>query len=1187
MRTDAACPRAQIILSCIFHYIENYCPGGGADESEQGFQTFLQNVAWKLDDVTWGWDMSPPPPPPATSTAFTELVANDPEGVELVREKMMELWPSLGYVMSQTQGANVGRDTSADGRGYGPVYYVSRYMASTAFLATEGYKDKDSLIARLVQARFTGHFRFACKAFVEWMDSEGVAAAGAFAPEGARTNNPADYGSPYDRNILVIASVLAAESHLEETETVMHPSVFDFWEDNCVQPNLHRSALPSATVKADPEVYGVKDALGHQVPLVDFGPLLAFGSLRQLRDTVDGGADWNVYAEDFTLRTDLGSEFNVDRDRRWTSSAQYMYTNRVCNPEFKYSIEHAIGNPPYPTGDEIRDISSARVKKYDMSVSNHALGESAVDQKLTDGCGLQDACHIDRAPTFRDGSMWQFVYVTSSDDPEVRPGWHRLLNLKIWPTWACDYNTQQTCGASKFPAGSKQLATSIMEELTGKKAVERTTKNALGLAMSNIFSPKGAYTVANSLASVGDALGGFGRRLGEAANDTAGAGAGGAGADDGPGLQALLAAYQRAGASDVGARALLMHALVGNVSAHALNRRRMPLFLLPILGYVLASTVTGLAVGGAVARAIEAAEANGITVHEPVFLSQLRMQTARPRASEWRTGKEALFGARCSDKLHAKFPDLVKCCEFNPSGGTSGCLLKVDRPYYAQAQSDYCTPHELELADSRKDTLPEYLLPRLTFYPPPSPLSPSPSPPPPVPPPAAPPPPSPPVAVSADFVRGQLFEAQRAFCDSVYISSAEARCTRLALTLQTAYIYEGDSWTPPHLPPVAPDVAPPPSPPPPPAPAIPFDEQQHIFHVAATAAYLSTYFVAAEGGEGPGADATGARTPLAQSAEARDAIVAMLDGGGAPYGQWAACGHNATAPLPCRTGDILARCRDGAQRCRMDYVHQMRDPWAELDLLDALPAVETHDQRYFFALEIALPPEEEYGKLLFRAAGVFSGEDLGYTVDTFDQHHNPTPRRCQTWQDQQVTAHSPGTRSVQFVCLSALATEADYASMRTVRYVRLTLPGEMRMVWVDALRPVFRTLRDSAPSPPPPPRPPPAPPAPTFPPDAPAATGECTFYEGSFDVGAALMTDPGGILEEPCALSPKACCEIALEAVASMFTLSPSGCCTLYTRSVAVGGSAGFSTPAVSVGPASGYDRVALSGFGVRIWGGG
>ena len=512
-------------------------------------------------------------------------------------------------------------------------------------------------------------------------------------------------------------------------------------------------------------LHRAQDALGHQVPLVEFGPLLSYGSLRQLRDTVDGGADWNVYAEDFTLRTDLGSEFNADRDRRWTSSAQYMYTNRVCNPEFKYSIEHAIGNPPFSTGDEIRDISSARVKKYDMSVSNHALGESAVDQKLTDGCGLQDACHIDRAPTHRDGSMWQFVYVTSSDDPEVRPGWHRLPNLKIWPTWACNQNAQQTCGASKFPAGSKQLRTSIVEELTGKKAVQQTTKNALGLIMSNVFSPKGAYTVTNSLASVGSALGGFGRRLGGEgeANDTAGA----AGLDDGPDLRALLAQHQRAGASEVGARALLMHALVGNVSAHALNRRRMPFFLLPVLGAVLASTVTGLAVGGAVARAIDAAEASGVTVHEPVFLSQLNAQLARPRASEWRTGKEALFAARCSDKLHAKFPTEIKCCEFNADGGTAGCLLKQDRPYYSQALSEYCTPHELELADSRKDTLPEYILPRLTFYPPPSPFAPEPSPPPPEPPPAAPPPPSPPVAVSAGFVRGQLFEAQRAFCDSV------------------------------------------------------------------------------------------------------------------------------------------------------------------------------------------------------------------------------------------------------------------------------------------------------------------------------------------------------------------------------------------------------------------------------------
>lgn len=33
-------------------------------------------------------------------------------------------------------GANVGRDHSADGFGWGPVYYISKYSMSTAYLAT-------------------------------------------------------------------------------------------------------------------------------------------------------------------------------------------------------------------------------------------------------------------------------------------------------------------------------------------------------------------------------------------------------------------------------------------------------------------------------------------------------------------------------------------------------------------------------------------------------------------------------------------------------------------------------------------------------------------------------------------------------------------------------------------------------------------------------------------------------------------------------------------------------------------------------------------------------------------------------------------------------------------------------------------------------------------------------------------
>ena len=254
----------------------------------------------------------------------------------------------------------------------------------------------------------------------------------------------------------------------------------------------------------------------------------------------------------------------------------------------------------------------------------------------------------------------------------------------------------------------------------------------------------------------------------------------------------------------------------------------------------------------------------------------------------------------------------------------------------------------------------------------------------------------------------------------------------------------------------------------------------------------------------------------------------------------------------------------------------MRNPWVELDLLAALPAVETHDTRYFFALEIALPPEREYGALLFRAAG---GEtDLGYEVHTYDQHHNPTPVRCQTWQAQRLTAYSPGLRAVQYVCLDALASEDAYAAMRTVRHVRLVLPGDLRMVWVDSLRAVFRTLRDSAPSPPPPPGRPPSPPSPSFPPDAPVATGDCDFYEGSTDADFSLSASAPITIEEPCGLSPRTCCALAHEEGAYVFFVSVSGCCMLY-KDGTLAYPFGLAPPVA----ASGLDALGRGGVGVVV----
>ena len=96
----------------------------------------------------------------------------------------------------------MGREDSPQGIGYGPVYHVSRYTMSTAYLATAHFRDQDSLSARMVQARFTGMFRFSCKAFKNFMSIPDRAAAGTQAAEGSeRPEDYAAYAKPPSNNI--------------------------------------------------------------------------------------------------------------------------------------------------------------------------------------------------------------------------------------------------------------------------------------------------------------------------------------------------------------------------------------------------------------------------------------------------------------------------------------------------------------------------------------------------------------------------------------------------------------------------------------------------------------------------------------------------------------------------------------------------------------------------------------------------------------------------------------------------------------------------------------------------------------------------------------------------------------------------------------------------------------------------
>jgi len=360
------------------------------------------------------------------------------------------------------------------------------------------------------------------------------------------------------------------------------------------------------------------------------------------------------------------------------------------------------------------------------------------------------------------------------------------------------------------------------------------------------------------------------------------------------------------------------------------------------------------------------------------------------------------------------------------------------------------------------------------------------------------------------------------------------------------------SFTPPGLPPLSTIFVPPPPPPPPspPRPRLPRDESDKIVYVDPTRASLSTYFLADQDlADTATSTEMGNLMPLTNLANAtRDAAMQRITDEELPSSAWAACSAaSATAPLPCRTGDTPSRCLDGMRHCGSTEANT-EAPFVELDLVDEFP---TDREYYLFAIELTLPSTPAHAELFF-SSSQGAVRDRFYEVVVYDASHNLLNTQCKPYYEQSVDHPTEGLVHFQYVCLEAMATDAEYAALRHVRFVRLTLTGRFRMLWLESIRLVLRTLRDLAPSPPPSPGGPPVPPLPVAPPDAPGpgaaiAAHTCTTYTRlRFEA-----SDVGGTLEtayvEPCGLDAAACCALAYQHNdTSIFQITASGCCTLF-----------------------------------------
>ena len=356
-----------IILACMFHHIETFCPGGSSDDN---VHTFLRDVEWQLPKVIWDWSSAPPPPPPEVFGPYDDLIADDPQGMQFIRETLFELFPSLELVASQRGGSTVGREHSPDDDGLGGIYNSNKYVMTTAFLSTAHFKNQDSLSARIVQARFTGMFRFACKSFVRLMSDVSLSAAGVYGQTPAEFEtafqNPADFSGNYDRNYVAMAAALFSQSYFHETGEYWNASVHTFWDENCVAPAIDRAPVNKELWQSDAMVYGERDINQHDTTLSDYGPLRTFGSLRQIRDTLGGGLDPVLFPEDYTNK---GGSKAGDCEREYARTGETYdqdHTGRQCDTN-AFAVEERRIRTPILRSNELQGPAGDIVDLFSVS----------------------------------------------------------------------------------------------------------------------------------------------------------------------------------------------------------------------------------------------------------------------------------------------------------------------------------------------------------------------------------------------------------------------------------------------------------------------------------------------------------------------------------------------------------------------------------------------------------------------------------------------------------------------------------------------------------------------------------------------------------------------------------------------------------------------------------------------------
>ena len=377
-------------------------------------------------------DVSPPPPPPVILSGYQDMVDDDEQTFVEVRRRLEGWFPKLSHVATSSIGANIGANIAA--------FTVTPMQTTRAFLASYGMKP-DSLGARVIESKHTGRWRFAClemhKFFQEYTSPGKLSEAYRTGME----HQHQTHAGKWDRNPLVAAMLEIklsmtghALDHLKYDTLELYDRICGGAASRSLAIGVHTGAGPAGYRVPtnrwyDPSLESYSDA---GVPVTDFAPLTAFGSLEMLRSqfleklsacltSTRTGALFGI-EDAVTSLYCLGNERAVLNDliTRSEQSPSSLQRNVWCDAHAEVSIEQTVGNPEeFDEGLYDTELKS-RFYIDSLVVSDWARGEENIHDK-----------------TWVKRNLRSWVYVTSSADVNIRAGMYRLVDLPLFRDEDC------------------------------------------------------------------------------------------------------------------------------------------------------------------------------------------------------------------------------------------------------------------------------------------------------------------------------------------------------------------------------------------------------------------------------------------------------------------------------------------------------------------------------------------------------------------------------------------------------------------------------------------------------------------------------------------------------------------------------------------------------------------------------